>query len=1076
MKKVLLPILLFLTVAAVWVFNDTAKSSETSQAPIADATEETIENTKKNHPKPNFAQLLAIRANQHTGKVDPLDEARERTQVKQKIAQKSSQLADDIEWEELGPNNVGGRTRALIIDKDDDKILYAGGVTGGIFKSTNAGQDWRLLTSSIDAGCVFVSTMVQDENGDIYIGTGSDFEAIPAGAGAESGSGIYKTTDGGETYELLPGTSVDPNAAGDGGWAVINRLGIQRIDGNVYLYACTNSGLQVSSNGGQSWATAQLAVGGNVPDSQTADDVAVASDGTVYAFVGTGLYKAEDGVNFTRIDAGGDAGGNLPFIQNNSRVLISVSDSDPNYVYVAASSNGAFDKVLQSKDGGLDFNIIGEISESFNPTIAGSGESLEQCYYDFCLDVDPNNPEKIYFGAVRLWTWSNADGWTQVENYFGSPESPKWIHADKQGLFYHPTNSDILYITSDGGVSRTNNASEPYPDFETLNKNYNTYQCYSIGAGHDGSVLAGSQDNGNQLVNYSNNSFQGALDLPWGGDGAYSEISNMNPNVMFASSQNGALARSTNAGSSFGCILSYIPNVAGTAADPATSSGVEGECNVNGGSLFTHPFAVWEDTRLFYEITTWEPDEINMVQNSNGDMVPEFVIDGQAYEVTPGDGPTENVAGFIGDFAQIEAYNDQLFILTTDPDKYTDLLDNVYLEEVIYTGYEIDLLKKANDDGTFTYELVNHGFVMNPNDDRFMRARFITGSNAGDLWMTEDALKPSITPNWINLTNSANIQGDNNVALGNAVTAFDFSADGNRIVVGGLGGNVMVIDGLNGTELPTAKRHFAPFGSRYITDIAIDPTNEDRVVFSCGNYGNDSYVFESEDVDADSPLFVSRQGSLPKGPVYTIEIIEKGKETAVGNVDKDVLVGTKWGVWYAEKGDDSWEPQMNGLGQVPVYEIRQEPMARTPEKPSDNWNCFVVYAGTHGRGMFRTTSLTDESIDPSVYELPAFAVDPDATTSLEGPLSDFANIKVYPNPVVDQATIECNFTQTMDDIYINIFDIQGRLIESKFQGRITAGKHTFSINSGDLTPGNYVVGIFSEKEGKRVVEKFIVAQ
>jgi len=1075
MKKVVLPILLFLVVAAVWVFNDSSKSLETQTTPIADATKEAVENTDKVPQKANFAYLHSIRANQHTGKVDLKDEARERVAVKQQIAAKSSQLTDDVEWEELGPNNVGGRTRALIIDIDNDQTLYAGSITGGLFKSTNAGQDWSLLPASIDAGCVAVSAMVQDENGDIYVGTGSDFESTAAGGAVDSGSGIFKSSDGGESFELLPGTSVDPNTPGDGGWAVINRLGIQRIDGNTYLYACTNDGLKVSSNGGQSWAGAELASGGEIPSAgQTADDVEVASDGTVYSLVGNGLYKAEDGINFKRIDSGGDEGGNLPVLTASRRVLISVSDSDPNYVYVAASSGSFFDKIWQSKDGGINFEVIGERNDSFDPMIAGTGTALPQCYYDFCLDVDPNNPEKLYLGAVRLWTWSNVDGWTQVENYFGLPSSPKWVHADKQGLWYHPTNSDILYITSDGGVSRTNNAQEAYPDFETLNKNYNTYQCYAIGAGHDGSVLAGSQDNGNQLLSYGFNSFQSSLDLPWGGDGGYTDISNMNPNVMFASGTDGSIARSTSAGTSFGCILSYIPDANG--ADPAISSGLEGECTVNGGASFIHPFVLWEDNRLFYEVTTWEPDEINMVENSNGDMVPEFTVDGQSYVVSPGDGPTENVAGFIGDFGEIEAYNDQVFIVTTDGEKYSEFLENAYTEETIYVGYEIDLRKKANDDGSFTYELVNHGFVMNPNDDRFMRARFILGSSSGDLWMTEDGLKPSLTPNWVNLTNSANIQGESNQALGNTVTAFDFSADGDRIVVGGAGGNVLIIDGLNSDELPTAKRHFAPFGSRFITDIAIDPSNEDRVLFSCGNYGNDAYVFESEDIDAETPTFEPRQGNLPKGPVYTIEVLEKGKETGVGNVDKDVLVGTKWGIWYAEKGDDSWEAQMNGVGQVPVYEIRQEPMARNPQKASDNWNSFVVYAGTHGRGMFRTTSLTDESIDPVVYELPSFAVSGEATTGLEGPLKDFASIKVFPNPVVDQATIECNFTKTMDEIYINIFDIQGRLIQSKFQGTITAGKHTFKINSGELTPGNYVVGIFSEKEGKKVVEKFIVAQ
>jgi hypothetical protein len=46
-------------------------------------------------------------------------------------------------WEELGPGNIGGRTRALLIDPANGNIMYAGGVAGGIWKTIDGGQNWR---------------------------------------------------------------------------------------------------------------------------------------------------------------------------------------------------------------------------------------------------------------------------------------------------------------------------------------------------------------------------------------------------------------------------------------------------------------------------------------------------------------------------------------------------------------------------------------------------------------------------------------------------------------------------------------------------------------------------------------------------------------------------------------------------------------------------------------------------------------------------------------------------------------------------------------------------------------------
>jgi hypothetical protein len=105
-----------------------------------------------------------------------------------------------INVQALGPDNFGGRTRALIFDSADPLHLIAGGISGGIWHSYNQGQSWSLVDDQ--APTLSVTSLSQDPfNPDvIYYSTG---EAAGNSAGIP-GDGIYKSTDGGLTFSPLP--------------------------------------------------------------------------------------------------------------------------------------------------------------------------------------------------------------------------------------------------------------------------------------------------------------------------------------------------------------------------------------------------------------------------------------------------------------------------------------------------------------------------------------------------------------------------------------------------------------------------------------------------------------------------------------------------------------------------------------------------------------------------------------------------------------------------------------------------------------------------------------------------------
>src|SRR5688500_15317906 len=113
-----------------------------------------------------------IRANQVTGVVDINDVIAARAEALAMRGSGNSRGALSLEWEELGPDNIGGRTRAILIDRNNTNRMYTGGVSGGLWISDNAGNSWRVYSGNDTLSGVGIGSLTQAANGDIYVGTG----------------------------------------------------------------------------------------------------------------------------------------------------------------------------------------------------------------------------------------------------------------------------------------------------------------------------------------------------------------------------------------------------------------------------------------------------------------------------------------------------------------------------------------------------------------------------------------------------------------------------------------------------------------------------------------------------------------------------------------------------------------------------------------------------------------------------------------------------------------------------------------------------------------------------------------
>lgn len=211
----------------------------------------TKENTLAENAMQNARDYLAkIRNNQHTGKLNPADVIKARQQKEALANYKSGKSVNSQDWIEMGPDNIGGRVRGIIYDNRDAtaNTLYAGGVSGGLFKSTNNGSTWQPINQS--GKNLNVSCMLQDASGTIYVGTGEGLNTQTYSAFAQLGydggfigQGIYKSV-GDDNFQVIPGT--EPVINGDTiEWAYINKLALDPT-GNR-LFAATHTGLKYAT-------------------------------------------------------------------------------------------------------------------------------------------------------------------------------------------------------------------------------------------------------------------------------------------------------------------------------------------------------------------------------------------------------------------------------------------------------------------------------------------------------------------------------------------------------------------------------------------------------------------------------------------------------------------------------------------------------------------------------------------------------------------------------------------------------------------------------------------------------------
>ncbi len=453
-------------------------------------------------------------------------------------------------WKNRGPGNVGGRTRALALDRENENTIFAGGVSGGLWRSTNLGQKWKKVTLPWQSPSI--TSIVQDprkgKHRIWYYASGERFgNSASAGGAFYTGTGIFKSFDNGRTWFPLRNSN-DHDLTSITSMDIINSIAIDPKNGD--LYAATFDGLYRSDDGGRGFEE----VLPSARDSQT--EVMITPNGKIYATVdilgdkNAGFYVSDDGDSFTNITPEN-------ITPSWGRTIMAHDPSDENRVYFfsfdVSDSGEAFLWRYQADAETPEEQWV-DLSANLPTAIGGIAGNLDlQGAYNMVIKVHPTNPDMIFLGGTNLYrsttgftTQVGLEGWiggyTNLSDSFALYPNH---HVDQHNLVFLPSDPNRAISANDGGVQLTEDITDTdaFVEWTSLNNKYITTQPYAVSfdpEGNSDDLLAGFQDNGTWFTNSKD------VDDPWvfdfSGDGSYNAIAD-GGRTRYVSSQLGRLFR-----------------------------------------------------------------------------------------------------------------------------------------------------------------------------------------------------------------------------------------------------------------------------------------------------------------------------------------------------------------------------------------------------------------------------------------------------------------------------------------------------------------------------------------------------
>lgn len=993
-------------------------------------------------------------------------------------------------WVSIGPDNVAGRVRAIIFDKFNDGVMYAGSVGGGLFVSVNGGNNWREIDFS-NGQCFAVSSIAQGEDGTIYVGTGEGFyEELFIGQNNRKaglpGNGVYKIATGNaqwaanlasdeEKYayvansfssELIPGTQPETRYDLTNEFCFVNDLAW--ANGKLYI-ATKYGGLKIWD--GNSLTTANIggASAVNVTDIKVNREgkIAIAyNEGTGYAVA---MPSNEQGTEFRAI-AFSTQGNEEAF----GRIELAFGIKNNNVLYaLVATANGSINGVYKTDITSDNVRFGNKMTSNTMSLGYGMNEAMS-------IAINDMEQEYIYIAGNTLQRLFDANGtdvfYSETQTFpYATLTSGSYVAPNIHSILFKENpqtaeDSTKIYLSTDAGIFvYALDATQTYL-WRPANKGLVSAQYYNVAVGADGSVMGAAQSNAINYIAAPSVDKQKSADIVWspnstGYNFATSEYSYASEAQTGTEVVGSAIYRSKPSIRKPFIMSRAYNELTRTYSDDndyieindqtwhsGTDEAMLMNPNMTRSSAYTFvsPITLWEtfnapeaardSVKFTFVVATGEEDDVNATRIFRGEKVKRF---------RAGD------SLMVGDKVLVESNSlEYPFFYTLTADRFGA------------TGGVLDF--NPNDDTTIS--------VPNPIQSRLFVA---TGDGVfvckeimnfkKTFYRTADGLP------WVKLYHMA---GDEATLYRNPIRAMAASADGDALLISvdhimdntsdllrisGLNnvnlGNMFTSGGFNGS-LNDANAFtldtLATF-NRFISSIAYEPNSSDVAYITFSGFDNTANVKKVSNVSGDvaniqtTDLLVGEEDS----PAYTI---------LLDAFSTKAYVGTDRGLYETSNRNastPSWS-KVAGIPNVPIYDLYQQ----TANLPTLTYTTYLsnnatenvfegtqysgaIYAASYGKGLFMNRDNLQTPQDPVNVGLDEVKVNGEAS------------INLYPNPAANSTTLNYNL-EVASNVVMNIYDMNGRLISTLDRGTQSAGSHSQIIDLRSMDKGVYMIQMLTK--------------
>jgi len=440
-----------------------------------------------------------------------------------------------LRWRTVGPANFMGRLSDVVGIPSPSKTVFVAAAGGGIWKSTNNGTTWRPVFDDKRIISMGMLAIAPSDTQQVWAGTGEPNSRNSI----EPGGGIFKSTDGGITWKPMGLEKTEH----------IGRIAVHPTNPNVVFVAALGAawrsnpdrGLYKTTDGGQSWKLVKF-----ISDKAGFVDVAIHPKNPNVVFAtswerrrspyslfsggpGSGLWKSTDGGdNWTEVKGGGFPAG------YKGRMSLDINLANPDIMYMmieaAANSTGPIvgerspkaNGLYKSTDGGATWTQMNNIN-------------VRPFYYSQ-VRSDPKNPNRVYFSSTELQL-SEDGGKT-------SRSAAQNVHVDDHGIWIDPNDPQRWFLANDGGIAITYDAGGNF----LQQQNLPIAQFYEVAFDNavPYNICGGAQDNGTWCGPSRLRGSQTSLGY-WhtiaGGDGFYAAMDPTDPNIVYGESQGGNAQR-----------------------------------------------------------------------------------------------------------------------------------------------------------------------------------------------------------------------------------------------------------------------------------------------------------------------------------------------------------------------------------------------------------------------------------------------------------------------------------------------------------------------------------------------------